>query len=209
MVVDDSFFQRTDVVKIAKDMIGMRIFTSTDGIITGGYITETEAYAGTTDKASHAYNGKFTHRTKVMYDDGGTVYIYLCYGIHSLLNIVTNKKDIPHAVLIRSISPFLGKDIMLKRLKKQEENKKTFYGPGNVSKALNINYLQSGIKLNKIINQSIESKNKFLNFNKGYKIWIEDRNMEISDRNIEISSRIGVDYAQEDALLPYRFTLKI
>ncbi len=209
MVVDNSFFKNNDVVKIAKCMVGMRIFTSTDNVVTGGYITETEAYAGTTDKASHAYNGRYTNRTKIMYDDGGTIYVYLCYGIHSLLNIVTNKKDIPHAVLIRGIKPIKGKELMLNRLNKEKENKKTFYGPGNVAKALNINYLQSGIYLNKTLYQPKDKNKKYLNFNNSFKIWIEDRDIEILDKNIKSSPRIGVDYAKEDSLLPYRFTLNL
>lgn len=192
-VVPNSFFCQEDVVKIAQQMIGMTLFTKSGNEIVGGIITETEAYAGITDKASHAYGGRRTQRTEIMYHEGGTVYVYLCYGIHSLLNIVTNKKDIPHAVLIRAIEPIYGEQIMLQRLKKDKKKSKSFYGPGNVSKAFNVHYLQSGIKLKKN--------------NSDFSIWIESKNIEINENQIVASKRIGIDYAQEDALLPWRFNL--
>lgn len=191
--VSNSFFFQEDVVKIAREMIGMELFTKSGNEIVGGIITETEAYAGITDKASHAFGGRRTQRTEIMYHEGGTVYVYLCYGIHSLLNIVTNQKDIPHAVLIRAIEPVYGEQIMLQRLKKEKRESKTFYGPGNVSKAFNVHYSQSGIKLGKT--------------NKDFSIWIEPKNIEITENQIVASKRIGIDYAQEDTLLPWRFNL--
>src|SRR3954466_9425851 len=105
MKLPDSFYSRPDVVAISKELLGKYLFTKTEGHITGGVITETEAYQGVTDKASHAYNNRRTNRTEVMYGDGGVAYVYLCYGIHHLFNIVTNVKEVPHAVLIRAIYP--------------------------------------------------------------------------------------------------------
>src|SRR5579871_5375593 len=97
--IERSFYNRPDVVKIARELLGKILITEFDGKVTSGRIVETEAYAGEIDKASHAYNGRKTERTKVMYTTGGTAYVYLCYGIHHLFNIVTNKENIPHAIL--------------------------------------------------------------------------------------------------------------
>jgi len=108
MKIPPSFYLKDDVVKIASELLGKYLFTNFNGMLTGGIITETEAYAGITDKASHAYDDKRTKRTEIMYYKGGTAYVYLCYGIHSLFNIVTNAENIPHAVLIRGIFPTLG-----------------------------------------------------------------------------------------------------
>lgn len=95
-----SFYNRKDVVKIAKELLGKIIVTCFDGQITSGRIVETEAYAGIIDKASHSFGGKRTARNELMYSAAGTAYIYICYGMHQMLNIVTNAKEIPDAVLI-------------------------------------------------------------------------------------------------------------
>lgn len=191
-IVSNTFFCGEDVVSIARAMIGMKIYTQKEGETVGGIITETEAYAGVTDRASHAFGGRRTKRTEIMYQEGGTVYVYLCYGIHSLLNIVTNKVDVPHAVLIRGMEPLKQTTLMLNRLKKTQRQTNTFYGPGNVAKALGIHYSQSGIKLGKTATD--------------FSIWIEPRSQKIADNKIVAAPRIGVDYAGEDALLPWRFT---
>jgi DNA-3-methyladenine glycosylase len=192
-----SFYTRTDVVQIARDLLGKEIFTRIGGITTSGIICETEAYAGATDRASHAYGNRRTQRTEIMYAEGGTAYIYLCYGIHSLLNVVTNSRDIPHAVLIRGIMPFSGIETMLKRAGKEKGFKAFGIGPGNVSKILGIHYSLSGSDL----------VNKTENLNEP-SIWIEDNGIIISPGMIESAPRIGVDYAGEDALRPYRFMVK-
>ncbi len=77
---------------IAKELLGKIIVTKFNGTFTSGRITETEAYNGVVDKASHAYGGRRTTRTEIMYQQGGTAYVYLCYGIHHLFNVVTNSK---------------------------------------------------------------------------------------------------------------------
>lgn len=189
--LDNSFYQRNDVEKIAKELIGKCIFTNINNKIAAGIITETEAYKGITDKASHAFGNRRTKRTEIMYHNGGIAYVYLCYGIHSLFNIVTNTKDIPDAVLIRAIIPNQGLSTILSRLNKN--NFKTIYtqGPGKVSKALGINFKHSGIDLN------------------DYIIWIEDIGFKFNKNDIFIGKRIGIDYAEEDALLPYRFKIDI
>ena len=190
-------FSGTNVVQIARDMLGMELFTQTNEGITSGLIVETEAYAGITDRASHAWNGRRTARTEIMYAQGGTIYVYLCYGIHSLFNVVTNKVDIPDAVLVRAIKPKMGRELMLKRLKKESFNGAVLYGPGNVSKAMDIHFSQSGMVLGEF------------NAQKMHKIWIEQGKSPIDDSEITIGKRIGVDYAGEDALRLYRFRWNI
>ena len=159
-------------------------------------IVETEAYEGVTDKASHAYGNRRTARTDVMYCIGGTAYIYLCYGVHSLFNIVTNRDGIPHAILIRGIVPAEGTAIMLQRTGKVSVTKNFGIGPGNVSKALGIHYSQTGLDLTKK-----PSKKKDAG------IWLEDRGFVVDPLKIQITTRIGVQYAREDASRLYRFVL--
>jgi len=182
------FYFRDDVVQISKELLGKYLFTKFNGKLSGGIITETEAYAGITDKASHAYGNRRTKRTEVMYHEGGIAYVYLCYGIHSLFNIVTNKKDIPDAVLIRAIKPVEGIDVMIKRRNKKTLNLTS--GPGTVAQALGMKTIHSGFDLC------------------GNKIWLEDKGANTYN-GIITSTRIGVAYAAEDALLPYRFQLKL
>lgn len=185
-----AFYEREDVVKIAKELIGKVLITIFDNALTSGRIVETEAYNGTVDKASHAYNNRRTKRTEIMFGEGGNAYIYLCYGIHHLFNVVTNVQDVPHAILIRAIEPLQGIDIMLDRMKKTKLDFTVGKGPGNVSKALGISTSHTGNSLF------------------GKDIYIADDGFKISSKNIIASPRIGVDYAAEDALLPYRFYLK-
>jgi DNA-3-methyladenine glycosylase len=190
MKLKRDFYLSEDVVSIAKELLGKYLYTNFEGIITSGIICETEAYAGVTDKASHAFGGRRTERTEIMYEQGGTAYVYLCYGIHSLFNVVTNFKDIPHAVLIRGIQPVEGIDKMLERTGKKKLDNNFGIGPGKVSKALGIHFKDTGIDLT------------------GNIIWIEDKGFKINEKDIVASTRIGVDYAGEDALLPYRFIWK-
>ncbi len=154
-------------------------------------IVETEAYRGVTDRASHAFNNRRTPRTEVMFAEGGLSYVYLCYGIHHLFNVITNRNEIPHAVLIRAIEPFDGIDIMLSRTKKKIARRDLTAGPGALTKALGISLLHNKIDI---------TNNK--------KIWIEDRGINISNQKILSSPRVGVESAGADAALPYRFRIK-
>jgi len=138
LVLSD-FLLREDVVQIAQDLLGCElIHTTKDGHILSGIITETEAYRAPEDKASHAWNNRRTTRTEVMFGNAGTSYMYLCYGIHNLFNVVTNKIGIPHAVLIRGIVPSIGVDRQLKNRHKINFKLEDFIGPGKVSQALEI-----------------------------------------------------------------------
>lgn len=184
------FYAHTDVVYLAKALIGKVLVTNIGNIITAGRIVETEAYNGVFDKASHAYGGRRTNRTEVMYSPGGVAYVYLCYGIHHLFNIVTNKAGVPNAVLVRAVEPVTGIADMLLRTGKHKLDYTLTRGPGNVSKALGINTLHTGTNL------------------LGEEIYLLDDVKLYFEGEIAASPRIGVDYAGEDALLPYRFYVK-
>ena len=185
-----AFYNRPDVLTIAKELLGKIIVTRFNGVLTSARIVETEAYRGVIDRASHAYGGRRTQRTEVMFGEAGKAYVYLCYGIHFLFNIVTNVKDIPEAVLIRAAEPILGIDEMLKRTKKPKADYTLTKGPGNVSKALGIDKIHTGFSL----------------FSDEFYLATDGFVPEVKD--IIATPRIGVDYAGEDALLPYRYYLK-
>ncbi|OSZ73607.1 3-methyladenine DNA glycosylase [Chitinophagaceae bacterium IBVUCB2] len=184
------FYRRSNVLQIARELLGKIVVTKWNGIVTSGRIVEVEAYNGIVDKASHAFGGRRTKRNDVMYAEGGAAYIYLCYGIHHLFNVVTNNKDIPHAILIRGVEPIEGIEEMLKRTAKKKFDNTLTKGPGNVSKALGLHTQQTG--------DSLLSDYLF----------IADDEQQYKRIEIATSPRIGVDYAREDALLPYRFYIK-
>ena len=187
-----SFYLREDVVQISKDLLGKYLVTNFDQKITVGKIVETEAYRAPDDKACHAHLNRFTERTKVMFEPGGTAYIYLCYGIHHLFNIVTAPKGMAHAVLIRGVEPVENVNVMLQRRGFEKIKYNLTAGPGTLTKALGISKKQNGIDL-----LAEESP-----------IWIEDRGEVILEKNIIASPRVGIDYAEECALWDWRFRVK-
>ncbi len=184
------FYQRDDVLLISRELLGKVLCTNFHNKLTSGIIVETEAYGGITDKASHAYGGRRTKRTETMYAKGGSAYVYLCYGIHHLFNIVTNKKNIPHAILIRAIQPQDGIEIMLQRRNKKKVDQSLTAGPGSLTRALGITVKDSGI---------------FLMDNL---IWLEDQNINYTNQDILATPRVGVQYAREDAQNPWRFQIE-
>ena len=190
MKLQKTYYLNDDVLFIAKNLIGKVLYTQIDGEISAGIITETEAYKGISDKASHAYNNKRTPRTETMFAEGGVSYVYLIYGMYHLFNVVTNQKDIPDAVLIRSILPYKNEELILKRRNAKKWYKNLLNGPGKLTLGLGISKQHNNIDL--MSNQ----------------IWIEDRQIKIDDSKIKTTPRIGIDYAEEDALLPYRFVLE-
>lgn len=192
MLLNKDFYRREDVLLIAQELLGKVLVTNIDGLVTSGIIVETEAYAGVNDRASHAYGGRRTNRTEVMYHDGGVAYVYLCYGIHHLFNVVTNIDGVPHAVLIRAVEPLKGIDIMLERRDKKVLTPSLTAGPGSLSQSLGIKTAHSDVSL--LDNKGI--------------IYIEDRNVNINKEQIVANTRVGVAYAQDDAYLPYRFFIK-
>jgi DNA-3-methyladenine glycosylase len=188
-ILKEAFYTRHDVVTIARELIGKILVTEFNGGKTAGRIVETEAYNGETDKASHAFRG-MTKRTEVMFGGGGKAYVYLCYGIHQMFNIVTNKEGIPHAILIRAVEPLEGIDIMLERTGKKVLDDTLTKGPGNVGKAMGFHTSQCGL--------SLESE----------ELYIVDDGFPVPDDQVGISPRIGVAYAGEDAFLPFRFYVR-
>ncbi len=191
-VLPREFYTRNDVVRITYELLGKVLYTSFNNEISAGIITETEAYAGAIDKASHAYNNRRTARTETIYRNGGTAYVYLCYGIHALFNVVTSVGDEPHAVLIRGIQPLHGIEIMKMRAGKDKLVPSNGIGPGKVTKLLGIRVADSGLDLCRDLPGERE-------------IWIQDEGIIVRDDEVKTGPRVGVDYAAEDALLPYRF----
>jgi DNA-3-methyladenine glycosylase len=186
----EDFYRQKNTPLVAKQLLGKVLISNIDGKLTAGRILETEAYHGKNDKASHAFQDRRTARTEVMFHEGGIAYVYLCYGIHPLFNVVTGEKDIPAAVLIRALEPLTGMDTMLQRLQKSKLDHSLTRGPGNLSKALGIHTKHSGIRL------------------QGPELFIADDGFRLSKTTIGITPRIGVDYAGTDAALPYRFIVK-
>ncbi|HVF80413.1 MAG TPA: DNA-3-methyladenine glycosylase [Flavisolibacter sp.] len=184
-----AFYLRNDVLTIAKELLGKVLVTNLEGEYTSGRIVETEAYAGETDKASHASKGR-TERTAVMFGGGGRAYVYLCYGIHQMFNIVTAKEGTPHAVLIRAVEPIEGKETILTRTGKKVWDASITSGPGRVGKAFGFHTSQCGLLLT------------------GDELFIGDDGFMIEDADIVASPRIGVDYAGEHAEWHYRFYIR-
>jgi DNA-3-methyladenine glycosylase len=184
-----SFYLRADVEQIAKELLGKVLVTNWGGAFTSGRIVETEAYAGEIDNASHASRGR-TPRTEVIFGTGGTAYVYLCYGIHQMFNIVTNISGIPHAILIRGVEPMEGTGIMLQRTGKKKVDETLSRGPGNVGKAFGFHTSQCGFSL------------------VGEELYIADDGFTIKPSMIGTSPRIGVDYAGDHADWHFRYFLK-
>lgn len=189
MKLTESFYQRTNVVKIARDLLGKGLFTNIDGVITGGMIVETEAYSWK-ERGCHAYGAKKTNRNAIMFEKGGYAYVYLCYGMYHLFNVVTNRKGVADAVLIRGIEPVQGIAEMSLRRGPLRNPFHLTSGPGKLTKAMGIDRKMNG---------------KFL---LDSEVWLEDIGVKISPAKIDATPRIGIDYAGEDARLPWRFTVR-
>lgn len=184
MILPLDYYQNDDALSLGRDLLGKFLVTYFNQQLTSGMIVETEAYCGPEDRASHAYADRRTKRNEVMFHNGGVCYVYRCYGIHALFNVVTNRSDIPHAILVRALQPVDGIEEMHKRRK---HHKNLTKGPGVLTQALGIDTTHNGLLLT------------------GSTIWIEDRQVQIPPEKILATPRIGVDYAGEDAHLPWRF----
>ncbi|MEQ9378871.1 MAG: DNA-3-methyladenine glycosylase [Imperialibacter sp.] len=183
------FYVGNDVVPVAKNLLGRVLCTFFDGELTAGMIVETEAYSGVNDMACHACRFGKTSRTEVMFQEGGVAYVYLCYGIHHMVNVVTNVEGNADAVLIRAVEPLEGAQKMMERRRKTSL-KRISAGPGTVGEALGIKVANTGESL------------------LGPSIWLEERGIVVTEKEIVATTRIGVDYAGEDALKPWRFYIK-
>lgn len=179
------FYLEADVEAVARKLLGKGLFTRKNDVLTGGMITEVEAYSGSDDKACHAYNGRLTARNRTMYRSGGTAYVYLCYGMHLMLNVVTNVEGKADAVLIRALEPILGVETMLERRKLKRLEPRLTAGPGALAAALAVERSDDGKPL-----------------------WSDDlfiADVGVNEFSVGRSKRIGVEYAGEDALLLRRF----
>ncbi len=188
-ILNEAFYTRTDVVTIARELLGKVLVTNVNGVVTSGKIVETEAYSYL-EQACHAYMNRNTKRTSTLFKQGGTSYVYLCYGIHKLFNVVTNREGIAEAVLVRGIEPLDNVESMMYRRGFEKPGYQLTSGPGKLTQALGIdmNHNESTLYMETIR--------------------IEDRGYQVKSEDIEISARIGVAYAKEDALLPWRFNVK-
>ena len=189
MKLPREFYCRNDVVQVSRDLLGKVLCSRVNGRVTKAIITETEAYAGTEDRASHAYGGRRTNRTEPMYGQGGKAYVYLCYGIHHLFNVVVGDVDRPLATLIRAGEAMDGIDVMLQRRGKRQAGPSLLAGPGCIAQALGITTQLSGVSL-------LDGR-----------VWIEDREISVRTEDVVVGPRVGIDYAGEDATLPYRFRI--
>jgi DNA-3-methyladenine glycosylase len=186
--IKGSFYLRDDVVEIARSLLGKFLVSNQLSGRSAGRIVETEAYSWR-ERGCHAFNNKKTNRNAAMFENGGVSYVYLCYGVHELFNVVTNKPGIAEAVLIRALEPTDGIDLMMQRYR-IKNTKGITSGPGKLTKALGISRKQNLEDLS------------------GDVVWIEDRDWSVGPKEIRASARIGMNFPGKDALLPWRFTIK-
>ena len=189
MKILDKFFYNKNTLKVAQDLLGCFLVRKIGKKIIRARIIETEAYNGPDDLASHASRGR-TPRNEIMFGEPGKIYIYLIYGMHYMLNIVTERKDYPAAVLIRGI------EIDQPRVKPSlggENNKNILLnGPAKLTKFLNID----------------KSFNNLEIYKKKNNLWIEERREVIKNSKIKKAKRIGIDYAGEYKNKLWRFFLE-
>ena len=185
--LNKSFFQKNTIL-VAKNLLSKYLVLKNGKNIISGKIVETEAYRGENDLACHASKGR-TKRTELLYQCPGTIYVYFIYGMYYCLNIVTEKKDFPSAVLIRAIEPKEGIELMIRKRKTKNIFNLTS-GPGKLCQAFGID-------------KKFHGKNIF-----GDKIFIEDRGEKLSRKNIISAKRVGVDYAGVCKDYRWRFYIK-
>lgn len=188
--LDQDFFLPVNILAVAKSLVGKILVSNIDSEMTAGRIVEVEAYKAPEDKASHAHANKKTKRTEVMFRKGGCSYVYLCYGIHNMLNVVSAPEGIAHAILIRAIEPLEGLSTM-KRRRGLENERLLCNGPGKVCQAFGISRQQNACAL----------------WDNRSNVWIGNA-PDIMHSKIDAGPRVGVAYAQECAYWPWRFKIK-
>lgn len=188
-LISSDFFIKLDAVKAAKFLLGKLVATYINDEYVSGIITETEAYLGIIDKASLAYGGRKNNKNMVLYERGGCVFVYICYGMHYMFNIVCNRENLPEGVLIRSLYPYEGLEVIAKRRKRQESLEKILRGPGKVSQGLGLNKSHNGQLL-------------------GIQVYLYDIGLKIKNNQIIKLPRVGIDYAEEwkDKLLNFQIS---
>jgi DNA-3-methyladenine glycosylase len=191
-MLPEQYYLSEDVVALARDLVGRVLVHSDNGLTLSAIIAETEAYMAPEDRASHAFNGRRTKRTEVFYFSGGRTYVYLCYGIHHMLNIITGPEEVPHAVLIRSVIPMNHLALYEQRLGKTGVTR--LDGPGKLTKGMGIH----------------THHNNLLVYGKNPVIWISSHKAALPDQfPVSASRRIGIDYAGEWTQKPWRFSLNM
>ena len=181
-----SFEYLRDPFAVAREvLLGATLCTRADGRLTTGKIVEAEVYIGASDRACHAFRGK-TPRNCVMFGAGGRAYVYFVYGMHDMFNVVTSEAGQPNAILIRALEPIAGIETMQAR-RGITNVRELCNGPAKLTQALGITTKMNGADLT------------------GAQVWIERRKGPRPE--IAAGKRIGVDYAGEDAELPWRFII--
>jgi len=188
MKLQKQFYTREDTLTIAKELLGKYVYTNFDHVLTGGMIVETEAYIGPHDAGSHAFNGRRTPKNETMYAEGGVTYMYICYGIHDMLNIVTGSSGSSHAILIRAIEPIDGIEMMQLR-RGNVPLKRLATGPGALAKALGLRKHHDAYNLN------------------SDEIWIEDKGVIIPEEKIKATGRVGLGCKDPYLTIPWRFLI--
>jgi DNA-3-methyladenine glycosylase len=186
------FYTRSDTLRIARELLGKRLVVPSpeDGARVSGLIVETEAYMGPEDKGAHSYNNRRTPRTDVMFSRGGVAYVYFIYGMYFQFNVVVNREEIPHAILLRAAEPEEGVELMRARRPGRKETELAS-GPGKLCTAFGIDRSFNAAELAG-----------------GGRVWIEDAGRAVKARDIASGPRIGIDYAEEFIDKPWRFWIK-
>jgi DNA-3-methyladenine glycosylase len=189
MRINESFYTGRPVTDLARALLGKILITKAHGSRTAGIIVETEAYSWT-ERGCHAYNNRRTPRTEIMFGPGGHAYVYLCYGVHELFNVVTGSEGVAEAVLVRAIEPIEGEDIMARRRGPLTSRYALTSGPGKLTKAMDISRKHNGVSLS------------------GNRVWIEDQGERFGGSMVGASARIGMNFPGRDARLPWRYFVK-
>jgi DNA-3-methyladenine glycosylase len=184
------FYTRADTLRVARELLGKRLVVpAVGGARVSGRVVEVEAYLGAGDRAAHSFGGRRTRRTETMYAVGGTAYVFFVYGMHHQFNVVTGPEGLPHAVLVRAVEPEEGVELMKERRPVPKERELTS-GPGKLCRALGLDLTFDGEDLT------------------GRRAWLEDAGAKLTPDQIASGTRIGVAYAGDDALKPWRFWVK-
>jgi DNA-3-methyladenine glycosylase len=193
MKLKSSFYER-DTLTVARELLGCVLTHITSEGTIKGRIVESEAYMGPEDKGAHSYKGRHTSRMDPLYNTGGFAYIYQLHGYNYCINVVTQKENMPQAVLIRAVEPVEGLELMIRRRKIDISRKSKFKnltnGPSKLCQAMDIDTSLNGIDLS------------------GDELFITRGNGLRSDEEIMATKRIHIDYAEEYKDKPWRFLLK-
>ncbi len=185
------FYQRPDVLQIARELLGKHLYTNINGVITAGRVVETEAYRHEGDHSLALHLQRKRRQAQGLYQPGGHAYIYTVYDRHALFNLTTHDAAHPDAVLIRAVEPLVGIEEMLRRRGLGAPVRALTAGPGVLSQALGITPALSGTALN------------------GDALWFEDHGEPVADADVLASARVGLAYAGPEAAgLPWRFRVR-